>query len=521
MSKEKVIFLFILLFFGILNIVWVYINQTPPMWDQALYLYCSEILYNTLLNKGIHEFLRLCLEILNDKAPLITILPLPFYIILGNSYKVALLVNLFFYIIANVYFFKLSKYFTNHIGALASVFVFNSFPIIFGLLREYLVEYSLTSLVIIYLYYLIKFDSFKDNKSFIIGIILGIGMLLKISFPIYVLVPSTYLFIKNFSNDKKFIMAKNVLLILVIAGIIVSPWYIKNYSSLINYVYSISLGEFSAYYSMGFLDYYIYHINYGLSFFYFIIILVLIVLKILFLKKRYIEKETNIGNLFLILSIILPLVVFTISKNKDYRYLSPIYPIFALLIGKYSNELIFSKNKFLFYFIFIISAFNFIFISFYPVNYEKRVGNFIIISNNLMWAHYPIKDKWPIKEIIEYLEKEAYKDDKVDVYVTLLFDHYYLNGITFNYLSKNLKKNLSFRTNDFFHNKNISENIFRVREDSDFVLTKSGKYGNESLLKNTPTIDLLNSTNECFVEIAKFYLPDNTIVTIFKNKKKV
>ena len=47
------------------------------------------MLYHTLAKKGIGSLLNAFSNMMNTKVPLITILPIPFYLIFGNNYDSA------------------------------------------------------------------------------------------------------------------------------------------------------------------------------------------------------------------------------------------------------------------------------------------------------------------------------------------------------------------------------------------------------------------------------------------------
>ncbi|MEM4711259.1 MAG: glycosyltransferase family 39 protein [Candidatus Woesearchaeota archaeon] len=518
-SKEKTMLLLIILFFCFSNIIWIYYNKVPPMWDQSHYLYFSELLYESLIKENFVSFYISFLNSLGNKAPLMTVIPLPFYLILGKSYKVALLTNLLFLIIGNIYLYKFAKFFTDGKGAISSIIVFNTFPLIFGLSREFLVDYGLTVFVIIWSYYIVKLNTFNDKRALILGFIGGAGILMKVTFPLFIIFPTIYLFIKNFNRTNLKSISINILLVIFIIAILAAPWYISNYKSLLNFITSASFGKYSKYYSSDNFHYYLNHINYGISFYFFILTILIII--ILILKRNTLKRKNDSENTmplyFLFIWLVIPLFTFSLINNKDIRLLTPVYPIFAIFLGKHIYEFFFNKFRLLYYILILLSITNYIFISFCPIKFEKKLSNFVLINNNLEYAHPPFNEIWPNKKIIDLIYNKVLKDKKNYALVTLLFDHPYLNGLTLNYLSKNMSKNLKFTTNDFFHNENINENILNIRLYSNFVLTKSQKLGNESLLKNTPTIDMLNRPKIYFIQIYKLYLPDDSHVIIYKN----
>ncbi len=173
----------IVLLMVVANIVWIGINTVPPMWDQSHYLYISQLNYSALCDGGFPALLKAFLVNLQIKAPLITVLPIPLYLIFGNSYTNALYVNLVFVILGGFFIFKVGMIAYGRRAAVLSVIVFNTMPLIIGLSREFLVEYGLTVLVVMWVFLVLRSESFQERKwCLLLGVVLGCGMLMKISF---------------------------------------------------------------------------------------------------------------------------------------------------------------------------------------------------------------------------------------------------------------------------------------------------------------------------------------------------
>ena len=105
-KKYEIILSGIVLFFVSANLFWFRNDIAPPMWDQSHYLLTSEQLYHTLTSKGVFSFFTAYMNAMDTKAPLITVLPIPFFLIFGDAYSSALYVNLLFIIVGSVYLYK-------------------------------------------------------------------------------------------------------------------------------------------------------------------------------------------------------------------------------------------------------------------------------------------------------------------------------------------------------------------------------------------------------------------------------
>jgi len=279
-----------------MNFIWFKMDQVPPRWDQAYYLRESLILYDKLTNEGVLSFYNAFTDEIKEKAPLISVAPIPFYLLFGKKYISALAVNLLFIILGSYYFYKLGALMSKKRDALLGVFILNLFPLIFGLSREFWVENGLMTLVIIWLYYFFKSNCFESRKySLVLGILTGLGMLMKVSFPLYIIAPMLFLCIKKLIKLKNLpvVYVKNAFITLIIGMLLAGTWYFKNFSYIINYAFTSGYGKIAENYQLGsvfslktILEYWLSIINYGISTYIFLLIICLIAIRIIaFLLK--------------------------------------------------------------------------------------------------------------------------------------------------------------------------------------------------------------------------------------------
>jgi len=351
----------IILFFAAANAIWVLQDKAPPMWDQAGYLEASEVLYHTLTEKGIGPFVNAFISILKIKAPLIAALPIPFYILFGNSYASALYVNIFFITLGGVYLYRLGRLMYGEKEALLSVFVLNTFPLIFGLSREFLVEYGLMVIVIMWVYYLLEADLLENGKHvYMLGSLLGLGMLMKVNFFLYIAFPSLFIIWKKIVRPGKIngTSLKNIFLVLLVGCIISGPWYVKNFFSVLHFALESGYTDIAKYYSMGevfsiktVLTYWTYLMNYGISVYYSILGIGLLLVLVAF--RRRFMTDGNADTPLILLSgwLLLPFIILTFGVNKDYRYIAPLCPPLAALISAAMIKVLWSGYQRLIFFL--------------------------------------------------------------------------------------------------------------------------------------------------------------------------
>ena len=90
----------------ILNIHWISEDKRPTAYDDSWYLENAFNLYHRLTKDGPFAFFQAFLASFRVKAPLIAVLPLPFFLTFGPSLDAALLINCLFLVVINVYLFR-------------------------------------------------------------------------------------------------------------------------------------------------------------------------------------------------------------------------------------------------------------------------------------------------------------------------------------------------------------------------------------------------------------------------------
>ena len=180
----------IILFHIILNLIYLKVEKCPPMWDQAWNALHSLKLYNHLKQFDIGGFFNSLLHIRRERAPLIFIAATPFYGLFGFSADSATISNFVYLIIFVLAVYGIGgKLYGNGVGLL-SAFVASTIPIIAGLSREFLTDYGLSAFVALSIYVLLKTEYFSKRAfSAGLGLSFGLGMLAKITFPLFLAMP--------------------------------------------------------------------------------------------------------------------------------------------------------------------------------------------------------------------------------------------------------------------------------------------------------------------------------------------
>jgi len=399
------------LFQAIQLVSWINKDSSNPAWDQSWHAMISANKYNQLFGKtnltteqveGIYPIFRFAN---NYYPPFYHVSTVPFYIIFGNNYDSALLTNLFFLFILIVSSFFIGKKLYNDEAGLIISFIISTIPIHSLLMRDYLIDFSLSAMVTLGFVLLLYTENFENIKySILFGITFGLGILTKWSYPIYIFIPCCYslyfFFRKNFYEKKNYTKIKNIVFPLFLAIITALPWYtFSRIKILIPTILMYSkIGPVEgdpSFLSISGLTYYFNIIINDYSFFYFIIF----VISIIILIKNFKESKTKT---MLLLQIVFIYIFFTFLSNKDARYILPILPIYiflALFAGEFITNLNRRKIKYLFVLIIIVFGLlqNFSYNS-KNIDFDYQIGRIKLID---LKGKYPSTEEFNIKEILD------------------------------------------------------------------------------------------------------------------------
>src|SRR5439155_12171116 len=121
--------------------------------------------------------------------------------------------------------YKLGRRYSGARAGLIAVYAAGTMPILYGLARWYLVETALTAIVSVVICLGAEWDkSSGARRASLLGAVCGLGLLLKISFPVYVLAPLLYFVIRNRGTLGRRVAAA----FLTTAAFLALPWYAIN-----------------------------------------------------------------------------------------------------------------------------------------------------------------------------------------------------------------------------------------------------------------------------------------------------
>ena len=511
---------------------WIRRDTVPPLWDSAVYLQQSAIQYQALTREGGLAFFDAFSHSMGQKAPLIAVLPIPLYFVLGETHSAARFVNLAWIALASIYLFRIGRRVAGDAAGLLAVIALNTFPLVAGMSRQYLVEYGLMAMVIVWIYYLLRWQAGEAKAApWILGALLGFGLLLKVTLPLYVATPTLLVMWQKYARERRF---RPLLLDLARMAVVALPitalWYARNLGGVLNFIVSGGFGEAGRPYGTGPIfsfqairAYWQGLLNIGVSVYYSALLLSVLAGWSAAAWRRRTTRPALLPRRDLQLLFawwLVPWLALTFAANKDPRYAVPYFPALAVLLAA-GVAAIASRPRRVAAFTLIaaMGLLNYFYYSFaaQAIRVDYRLGGFVLLSRDLGWARPPTSEAWPDEEVLRIVAEDAKPIGNGRVRVRVLFSHPSLNAHLLNYLATLRGLAPRFATVHFQTPEPLPELITEINSEFTYLLTKSGFPGPAMLnTRNLEIVSALNRGDLHFAPIAVVALPDGSAVTIHR-----
>lgn len=336
------------------SLIWISLDKSVWPWDEAVYGNGSVALFYTLIHSPKTWISRM-LTVLNARAPGTTWLG-QFFVPLGyllGSINAGLLLSVLTtqtLTLVLIYHSVWELSGRKQSVSIAGCLVVGSAPLFVAMSHQYLAE-PLQLLAATWFLLIMSFAP-RWSPALILSQLLtatAVAMLAKASSPLYCVGPGLVAFWYVFKAGPRFFVKDEWLQIRVVvafaAGISLSigaaAWYRTNITSVIEHVFVSSSGPIAEIY--GKKDIFFNTMSYWLgalrnSFFLtsvFFLVTLLFGLAVIsyFIKPKTLVKHFTLCSSVAVFQILIVLVVFSLSSNRDVRYLLPVLPYLALLIG--------------------------------------------------------------------------------------------------------------------------------------------------------------------------------------------
>jgi hypothetical protein len=329
--RARLVFAVLSFFFLGTLLVWLRLDRSPPGWDDGYYLTSSLVMYDALTTGGIPGYAKQFLTVMQIKPPLIAVLPTPVYLIAGRNARLAHAVNFAFLLILFAALYRMGRRYASRRAGLIAMYIAGTMPILYGLSRWYLVDCGLTAIVCVAIYLVSEWnDSNGIWKGLLLGVTCGLGLLMKFSFPLYVLVPLLY-----FAARARRVMLRPKTLWAFAASVaaLALPWYLFNFRRAFETALDAGSGETARLYKTGAIlslpDIWRYFgnvFNVGPSLYF-------LALPVLCLAFAGAVRPAGKRGLLLCALWASPFLFLTFGHYRELRYAAPLYPALALALG--------------------------------------------------------------------------------------------------------------------------------------------------------------------------------------------
>jgi hypothetical protein len=507
------------LFFVGTTFLWLRLDRSPPSWDDSYYLTRSLVLYDALVARGLPGFAERFLSVMGFKPPLIAALPAPVYLLVGRHTHAALAVNLAALLVLFRVLYVLGKRYASSRAGLLAAFISGTMPMIYGLARWYLVECGLIALVAVVLCQL------ADRKhaggvrwSFCLGVTCALGILMKFSFPLYVLFPALAVAIQN---RRTLLRPRAWLSFAIPAAALALPWYLLNFrqawqrTTLAGAAVTAQVYQTGQILSPTEIGRYLVKVCNTAPAVYLLVLGVLLPLCV-----RRLKPEAKQG-LLLCAWWGAPILVLTFSHYRDVRYAAPLFPALALAIGILLDSVI-ARGRTAAVAVSILLALptlNMLQTSFGVVGSRPlELGGLLFVPAKFNYARRFDRVAWPHREMLSQLYRSSKLSGGERKWLVIGTDSDSFNADTFALAA--LELNLPFEVDSTANQ--TDRTLLRNITDSAayFIYEEGGKRESPLNPLGTEALQAIRESGRFVEQTAPRKLPDGGIAHVFESEPR-
>lgn len=360
--KKRHFFVIFLLFllYAISNYFWLSQNKLPVSYDEGVHLWTSMRFLNAFISPSHNILYDVFHANVTHWPPLVYFVSSLFNLIFGVSYTVSVMTNMLFYLLLIVSLYLIGRKMKSPSVGILSALIVSFYPIIYGHSRLFMLDFPLTAIVTFSIYCLICTKYFKDLKwSIIFGLSAGIGMLIKWSYPLYIISPCVYFILVGLARSNKkqpLFIIRNCFISLLSCFIISFPHYfigkegLRKTSTVLGYVVnSTIIFERNVFNYIDNLVAFLRQFNnIALSFIFLSILIVSLLLFYLKIKSK--------DKMFITLWYLMPIFLLLVVSWKQTRFFMPVLPCLALISAMGLDFILKNKRIRVFILCFIFSV---------------------------------------------------------------------------------------------------------------------------------------------------------------------
>jgi len=508
----------------------------PPPWDQSLYLYMAYKFWHALMEGGLPALTKSVFSLIRNRAPLVPITTLPFFMIFGVSLQTAYLTNALYLFVLLGSVYRLGCWLRGWRAGLVSTFVCATLPALINYSRDYLLDFPMAAVITVALYTLLRSDLFKDRRySFAFGISSGLAVLVKPMAIAYLAPLFVYAaVIASTVPGRRKEVLRSLGLALTVFAVVAGPWYLLNFTHAFGELLWAGFGAGSLPYryagqgilTWSNLTYYPrFLLGYGLSLPYLILFLGLLGWKAItaMAGKKGVREDAWVvlRNPYAILGfwLLTAYIILTVTPNKNFeRYTLPLLPAIAVLIGCGVDTISpRALRTIMTAAIGLIGLFNYCVLTFglALLPPEIRWGDITLFSQqHYLKRWFPYRQRWAIPEALATVASQIPLSYPLAATIYVMPNHAMINPNTLMAFAAEKRYPFSFNAN--------REQILdqdRVRS-FDFVVIKTGEDQGPKFadVNYEQAVHTFNEVKESFTLLRRLPLPDGDYLELFMKR---
>lgn len=521
-------YLFLLILFHIFFfVVFRVLNKSYQTWDSAghiglSYRMADEIKRFASSTEG--SSFSTIMKVSNYYPPFVQLIGSFISLLFGYESIFLLTETLIFFIISIIFTYKLAFLLTkNEKLSFLSATIYSLFPQIVDQSHYFHLDVPLTALILICVYYLLISDNFKKVwPTILFFIFFSFIQLTKWTGFVFLIVPVVLTLYKAFiskdavsDRSDKIKIILNLLIGSLIFLILVIPWYYVNWNELIAQVKVFSGGESDD--PTNLWQSLVYYPSNAISHQIMFLPFILIVLSLI----RFLKNNRK-NFIIILLTILVPWLLFVLISNKNLRYTLPLTPLLAylisdLLINVFENKK--TKLKYFTSFTIIYLMVASLLLSFVRLEKEspilKPISIFFTGPRYSAWYYYGTSFyayksyRYPVDDVLSYIYEDANEREK-GFGVAVLVDSEEMSAAMLEVVRmelgyKNMYMPVPYFQFDLFESIDRIEAFF-YETGSKYVITSTniGPGGLRNYLALNQVTEYLNDTDSMFEKINEF-----------------
>lgn len=508
------------------NLWLVSLDNRPPVWDYAGYFSQSLSFYDAIRRGSWSAFSQVFLWDLY-RPPVVPLTALPFYMLLGTGYKVALLVNLVFLTVLVLSIYKIGSRLKSQALGLVAAGIVVTLPGIIDYNRVFGLDFALTAMSAATFCLGIESEGLsKRRESIALGIVAGLSFLVKWSY----IVIGLPLVVAELAQHREEVRLSNVAIAVAVASVIALPWYGPSLTAglttrLTREAAPEPINATSSLEMFGVYPRELYLHLVGPMYstlllgFAVLSIAVLVVLR----KRDWVKSGLDSSAAkSLAFTFFVALFCFTLFANKSPRFVLPVVPIVVLVMVRVGWDLHPRWAPLLMLGIVLCGSAVSVVGVVHPTM-GSQLGIFEpgslpdaqpLLTYNDPAISWPLPYNWKLDEVVSYI---GIRNSSAKV--GILANHWYVNQDTLRSYALLLGyDNLSFT--DFRDEGHIRGDPYALLSDFDFVLLKTGVIGRPFDTQDArQLIQILQNPHDPFYSkfdnLTSFNLPDASELFIF------